>query len=75
MKSAGEGSDDPKTITPLDYSSCLDPTKVRRLKCGNDAIENENSCSGNPITKWPSLAEPEPHKIPASNLAKTGEYE
>ena len=52
----------------------MDPTKVGRLICRNDAIENKNGRSGNSITNWPPLAEPESHKIPASNLAKTGEH-
>ena len=53
----------------------IEPTKVSRLKCRYDALENENGGSGNPVTKWPSFAKPEPHKVPASNLAQSCHHE
>ncbi len=37
-------------------------------------MKNKNGGFGYPITKWPSLAEPEPHKIPASDLVESSEH-
>jgi hypothetical protein len=50
----------------------IDPTNVGCLICRKDSIENENGRSGNPVTKWPSLAELAPHTLTTSDLAQTG---
>ena len=41
----------------------IDSTKVARLIGRNDAIENKNGRSGNPIAKWPSLTKTEDWKL------------
>lgn len=47
---------------------------MRRLERWDDALEKEEGRTGNPASKWPLLSDPEPHKIPASNLAQSGEH-
>jgi len=53
-----------KILAPVD----LPQMQRERL----DQREIHSGRSGNPITKWPSLGELEPHTLTAFNLAQTG---